>query len=278
MTQHATSVEILQSAAYIRSRLGGKIPEVAMILGSGLDTLVASIEDAIRIPYCEIPHFPVSTVSYQKGELICGDIEGKTVLCMSGRFHYYEGWEMWQSAYPIYVFRALGISAAIITNAAGGIDPEILPGTLVLLEDHIKLAPDSPLRGSNLDEFGTRFPDMQSVYDKELLALADSIAFEQGIRTAHGVYAYMTGPQYETPSEIRALRILGGTVVGMSTVPEVIAAAHCGIRVLGISCVSNAAAGITGSPLTTEEVLDTAFRIANGFEKLIRGVIHGMKI
>lgn len=260
--------EYAESAEYIK-RLIGSTPDIAIILGSGLDRIVGKMTEKVVIPYRDIPNFPVSTVSYQKGELVSGMLAGKKVLAMNGRFHYYEGWEMWQTAYPIAVMKLLGIEKMIITNAAGGIGDNVDPGDLVLITDHIKFMADSPLRGANLDEFGVRFPDMQNVYDREMMNTAEVIAKEYGISVTRGVYAYMAGPQYETPAEIRALKTMGADVVGMSTVAEVIVAAHCGIKVLCISCVSNKAAGITGNPLTEEEVLETAASIAAGFETLV---------
>ena len=260
--------EYAESAEYIK-RLIGSTPDIAIILGSGLDRIVGKMTEKVDIPYRDIPNFPVSTVSYQKGELVSGMLAGKKILAMNGRFHYYEGWEMWQTAYPVAVMKLLGIGKMIITNAAGGIGDNVDPGDLVLITDHIKFMADSPLRGANLDEFGVRFPDMQSVYDREMMNTAEVIAKEYGISVTRGVYAYMAGPQYETPAEIRALKTMGADVVGMSTVAEVIVAAHCGIKVLCISCVSNKAAGITGNPLTEEEVLETAASIAAGFETLV---------
>ena len=197
---------------------------------------------------------------------------------MNGRFHYYEGWEMWQTAYPVGVFKLLSISKLIITNAAGGIgynDTRVLtPGDLVCVTDHIKLSPDSPMRGANIPEFGDRFFDMQSVYDKDMQKLAFDSAARRGFSLKSGVYAYMAGPQYETPAEIRMLKLLGANLVGMSTVAEVIAAAQAGIRVLCISCVSNMAAGITGAALTEDEVCDTAASIKDKFGALLSDVIE----
>lgn len=263
-----------ESAESIRT-LAGTMPEIAVILGSGLGDYAACAENAVVIPYSEIPHFPVSTVSYQKGEMIIGEIGGRRVLLMNGRFHYYEGWEMWETAYPVGVFSLLGIQKMIITNAAGGINAERLErGDLVCVTDHIKLAQDSPVRGSNIDAFGERFFDMQRVYDREMATLAKKKALEAGFDLKEGVYAYMSGPQYETPAEIRMLRAMGADLVGMSTVAEVIAAAQCGIRVLCISCVSNMAAGVTGDPITEEEVLEIAAQISSRFKKLVTDVIR----
>ncbi len=272
MYQKYTIEQYKESAEYIKSKIGCT-PDIAVILGSGLDKIVDKMENAAVIPYRDIPNFPISTVSYQKGELIMGELAGKKVLAMNGRFHYYEGWEMWETAYPIGVMKLIGIEKLIITNAAGGISEAAAPGSFVLVTDHIKFMGDSPLRGPNIDELGVRFPDMQSVYDKEMISVAEEIAKENGIKTSRGVYAYMAGPQYETPAEIRALAVMGADAVGMSTAAEVIEAAHCGIRVLCVSCVSNKAAGITGEPLSEQEVLDTAASIRDGFEILITEAI-----
>lgn len=270
-----------ESAAYISERIG-QTPDIAVILGSGLGEFADRLLDKTVIPYRDIPHFPTSTVSYQKGELVCGklcydDGSEKTVLAMNGRFHYYEGWEMWQTAYPVGVFKLLGIDKMIITNAAGGIgynDTRVIePGDLVCVTDQIKLSPMSPVRGANIPEFGERFFDMQSVFDKGLRTLAFNCAAKRGFALKEGVYAYMTGPQYETPAEIQALKLLGANLVGMSTVAEVIFAAQVGIKVLCISCVSNMAAGITGNPLTEKEVLDTAATISERFKMLLTDVI-----
>ena len=268
------------SAAFIHEKItqaGLRMPSLAVILGSGLGTYAASdaVTDRIVIPYRDIPNFPTSTVSYQKGELVVGLVGEKTVLFFNGRFHYYEGWEMWQTAYPVNVCHLLGIDKMIITNAAGGINTETLePGDLVLLTDHIKLCAESPVRGRNDAAFGERFFDMQVVYDAAVRQTAHDCAASVGITLKEGVYAYMTGPQFETPAEIRMLRMVGADVVGMSTVPEIIAAAHCGMKVLGISCVTNFAAGVTGAPMTEEEVLETSAKTTNTFCALLDAVIR----
>lgn len=264
--------DYLESAEFIRSKIeeaGHAVPKLAIILGSGLGGYADRLENAVTIKYADIPHFPVSTVSYQKGELVCGLRDGVPVLAMNGRFHFYEGWEMWQTAYPVGVFKLLGIEKLIITNAAGGISPDYRPGDLVAITDHIKLSPDSPLRGANIPEFGERFFDMQRVYDKDMIALAKRKAGELGFMLKEGVYGYMAGPQYETPAEIRMLGMLGATVVGMSTVAEVIFAAQCGLPVLCISCVSNMAAGITDAAITEEEVLATGRLVSERFTALV---------
>ena len=279
MTVNPTIGMYRASAAYLEDvmqKAGLPAPSLAVILGSGLGAYASSdiVTDTVTVPYRDIPNFPTSTVSYQKGELTIGRAAGKTVLFFNGRFHYYEGWEMWQTAYPVAVCHLLGIRTMLITNAAGGITADTLePGDLVCITDHIKLCADSPVRGANIAEFGERFFDMQSVYDKSLRTLAHACANENGFALKEGVYAYMAGPQFETPAEIRALRLMGANLVGMSTVPEIIMAAQCGIRVLGISCVTNLAAGVTGAPMTEEEVLETSAKTAGRFELLLDALI-----
>lgn len=272
MLEKAGIEQYRESAEYIRSKIGST-PDVAVILGSGLGALADTLENSIVIPYREIPNFPISTVSYQKGEMVIGRLGGKLVLAMNGRFHYYEGWEMWQTAYPVGVMHLLGIRRLIITNAAGGINPSYRPGDIVHICDHIKLTANSPMRGANLPDFGERFFDMQHVHDPELGALARRCAAAQGFSLPDGVYAYMSGPQYETPAEIRMLNMLGADLVGMSTVPEIIAAAQCGIGVLGLSAVTNMAAGITGAAITEQEVLDTGAMIRTRFVRLLTDII-----
>ena len=273
MEMYRASADHIEAAI---KNAGLAAPALAVILGSGLGAYAMSdaVSDRIVIPYRDIPHFPTSTVSYQKGELVIGVVGGKTVMFFNGRFHFYEGWEMWQTAYPVNVCHLLGVPKMIITNAAGGINTEVLePGDLVILTDHIKLCAESPVRGRNDPAFGERFFDMQAVYDREMRALAHTCAENLGMKLKEGVYAYMTGPQFETPAEIRMLRIVGADVVGMSTVPEIIAAAHCGMKVLGISCVTNFAAGVTGAAMTEEEVLETSAKTMNKFCALLDAVI-----
>ncbi len=260
------------SADYIRERIK-ETPKMAIILGSGLGDYAEKLTDAVVIPYRDIPNFPVSTVWYQKGELVFGYIEGVPVLCMNGRFHFYEGYEMWQAAYPVGVFKLLGIEKMIVTNASGGICPDYRPGDLVCVYDHIKLCVESPLRGPNIPEFGVRFFDMQSVYDCELRAIAHAQAEKLGMTLHDGIYAFMGGPQYETPAEIAMLGKMGATLVGMSTVPEVIFAAQCGIKVLCISCATNMAAGVTGAPIDEDEVVEIGASVSGRFAALVTGVI-----
>ena len=261
------------SADYIASKLPS-IPDVAIVLGSGLGGTVDNLENALRIPYSEIPNFPRSTVENHKGELVYAVINGHAVLFMNGRFHYYEGYDMRTTAFHVGVFYLLGIKKLILTNAAGAINDSYVPGDLVCVTDHIKLAPDSPVRGANIPEFGTRFFDMQSVYSSKMREIAMSAAQAIGFTLREGVYAYMSGPQYETPAEIRALKVLGADLVGMSTAAEVIQAAQCHMEVLCISCVSNYAAGVSGGgTITHEEVCEIGLMVAERFKSLLYGVI-----
>ncbi|MBR7184368.1 MAG: purine-nucleoside phosphorylase [Clostridia bacterium] len=272
MLEKATIHDYRESADYLRARIGAT-PDIAVVLGSGLGALADTLEDAIVIPYRDIPHFPISTVSYQKGEMVIGRLGGKRVLAMNGRFHFYEGWEMWQAAYYVGVLKLLGVQRLIITNAAGGIKDTLRPGDIVRVSDTIKLTANSPMRGQNIPEFGERFFDMQRVHCPKMAALAHVCAKARGFSLTDGVYAFMSGPQYETPAEIRMLKLLGADVVGMSTVPEIIAAAQCGIAVLCLSAVTNMAAGITGAAITEEEVLETGARIRERFVGLLTDVI-----
>ena len=263
-----------KSADFIKTKLP-EIPDTAVILGSGLGGYADNLANSIVIKYENIPNFPKATVSNHKGELIYGEIIGavKPVLVMNGRFHFYEGYEMEDTAYPIGVFHLLGIKNMIITNATGGINLTFHPGDLVCVYDHIKLTSESPVRGANIKEFGARFFDMQSVYSKDLIAKAKECALNLGFALKDGVYAYMSGPQYETPAEIRMLRTMGADLVGMSTVAEVIQAAQCGIKVLCISCVSNYAAGIKSKPLSHEEVVEVGNEISGKFKKLVDSIL-----
>ena len=263
-----------QSAEYIQERLDGRAPELAVVLGSGLGGLADSLQDAVTIPYAEIEHFPLSTVPGHAGELVCGTLGGKPVLAMKGRFHFYEGYSMREVTYPVRVMKLLGVQKLILTNASGGVNIAYQPGDLMLIRDHIKFFDDSPLRGKNDGELGVRFPDMSCAYSEEMRAQAKAAAGELGLTLREGVYFYMPGPSFETPAEIRAIRTLGGDAVGMSTVPEAISALHAGMEVLGISCISNMAAGILPQPLTHDEVIETGARVAEKFVALLRAVIE----
>lgn len=247
--------------------------DIAVILGSGLGGYVEALEDAKSISYKEIPGFPVSTAPGHEGRWWSGRLHGKTVCMMQGRFHSYEGYDMQDVTLPIRVMKRLGVKLLILTNAAGGVNTSYRPGDLMLIEDFINLSGKNPLTGPNLDDFGPRFPDMCHVYDVPLQKLAQQVADELNIRLQKGVYCWMNGPCYESPAEIRMCRILGGDAVGMSTVPESIVANHCGMQILGISCITNMAAGILDQPLSHQEVMETGEKVKETFRALIDGVI-----
>ncbi|MDN4594125.1 purine-nucleoside phosphorylase [Polycladomyces subterraneus] len=267
--------KIKEAAEFIEERLTVR-PEIGLILGSGLGVLADEIEDAVKIPYETIPHFPVSTVEGHAGQLVIGKLEGKSVITMQGRFHLYEGYPLTAVTFPIRVMKALGVRRMIVTNAAGGVNESFEPGDLMLIRDHLNLTGRNPLIGPNHPELGVRFPDMSEAYAASLRELAQTVAKEQGLRLREGVYAGLLGPSYETPAEIRMLRKLGADAVGMSTVPEVIVARHAGIEVLGISCISNMAAGILPQPLSHEEVMETAERVKEKFIRLVKGILNQM--
>lgn len=262
------------AASLLRQKLGDFIPEIALILGSGLGDMAALAENPVVIPYGDIPGFGRATAPGHKGQLVFGTLEGKAVAIMQGRLHFYEGYSMEEIVFPIRVLRLLGCKTMISTNAAGGINLSYQVGDICLITDHIKLIFDTPLRGENLSEFGIRFPDMTLAYTPRLKALAKQVAERQAIPLHEGVYMLFPGPSYETPAEIRAARSLGADLAGMSTVPEVLAARHAGMEILGFSLVTNAAAGITGEALTEEEVLEAAQRAKSRFSALIQGCIR----
>ena len=268
--------QVQEAAAYIKEKLGGRAPEIAITLGSGLGDLADHLVDAVQIPYGEIPHFPVSTVAGHKGQFVVGKLEGREVLCMQGRFHYYEGYDLKQVTLPVRVMKLLGISTLIVTNAAGGINTGFRPGNLMLIEDHLNLTGENPLIGENLEVFGDRFFDMTVAYDAEYRALAEQLAAELNIPLQKGVYAWLTGPNYETPAEIRYLRAIGADAVGMSTVPEVLVARHSGLRGCGISCITNLAAGMGDGLLSHEEVKETADRVKVDFIRLVTALTGRM--
>jgi purine-nucleoside phosphorylase len=248
-------------------------PKIALVLGSGLGAFADEFSATTRIPYANIPHFPQSTAIGHAGKLVVGKVDEITVAGMQGRVHLYEGYSVKDVSFPIRVFARMGVQAVILTNAAGGIKREFVQGRLVVIKDHINLQSANPLSGSNDERFGPRFPDMTTAYDKRFREMTVGEGNRQGIGLYEGVYAALPGPSYETPAEIRYLRTIGADLVGMSTVPEVIAARHCGMRVLGISCVTNAAAGILDQPLDHKEVLETAERIKSQFIALLKSVI-----
>ncbi|RXJ03837.1 purine-nucleoside phosphorylase [Anaerobacillus alkaliphilus] len=251
-------------------------PEIGLILGSGLGVLAEEIENPVKIPYDEIPGFPVSTVEGHAGQLVIGTLQGKQVITMQGRFHYYEGYSLERVTFPIRVMKELGVKSLIVTNAAGGINETFTPGDLMIITDHINNFGDNPLIGPNDPAQGVRFPDMSTAYNKKLVKLAKEVAHTLEIPVKEGVYVGNTGPSYETPAEIRMLRFFGGDAVGMSTVPEVIVAKHCDLEVLGISCISNMAAGILDQPLTHEEVIETTEMVRANFLSFVKEIVKEM--
>jgi len=265
--------KINESAHFIQSRYK-ETPEIGLILGSGLGMLADEIEERTEIPYQEIPNFPVSTVAGHKGQFVFGSLKGKRVAALQGRFHYYEGYPLSTVTFPVRVMAALGVKTLIVTNAAGGVNTDFQPGDLMLITDHLNLTFQNPLIGPNDERLGERFPDMSNAYTRDLMVIAEKVANEQGVGVRHGVYAGLSGPSYETPAEIRMLRTLGADAVGMSTVPEVIVARHNGLQVLGISCISNMAAGILPQPLTHQEVMETAEKVREKFLALVTGIIQ----
>ena len=262
------------SAKTVRERLGDFVPKVAMVLGSGLGYLGDEVENPIAIDYRDIPHFKASTAPGHKGRLVFGTLEGQKVAVMQGRMHHYEGYSYEEAAYAVRVLRLLGCDTLIVTNAAGCVNTQWKAGELMLITDHIKMFSESPLRGENLPGFGVRFPDASHLYTPRLRELARQMAAEQGIPLREGVYFYCYGPQYETPAEIRAARLLGADAVGMSTAPEVIVAGHCGMEVLGLTLLSNMAAGILDQPLSEQEVLDAAAAAREKFSGLVRACLR----
>lgn len=256
-----------KSAEYIKSKIKA-VPKTAVVLGSGLGIMADELEDTVEILYKDIPNFPLSTAPSHAGKMVIN----KDIIALCGRFHFYEGYSMEQITYYVRVLKLIGVETLILTNAAGGINKDFSEGCLMVIKDHIKFFDDNPLRGQNIGEFGVRFPDMTLCYNKDLIALAKKSAEEIGFNLREGVYAFMPGPNYETPAEINALRILGADAVGMSTVPEVITARHADMKILAISCITNMAAGITGNKLTEEEVIQNAKRVMGDFIALIKSI------
>ena len=268
---------------YIKSKIGNICPKLAIVLGSGLGVLADEFEDLITIKYKDIPDFPVSTVSGHAGELLIGNISGVPVIAMNGRFHYYEGYDLEEVTFPIRVFHLLGINDLLLTNASGGINLDFQTGDFMVINDQLSFFAESALRGKNLDEFGTRFPSMSQIYDMDFSRKLFDIINKYTNRAQTGVYAYMKGPSFETPSEIKALRVLGADAVGMSTVPEAIIAKHCGMRVVGVSCITNMAAGISSSlsietnELSHEDVKETADKVKYVFKNIVKEYIQLFK-
>lgn len=270
--------KIYAARDYIRARLT-KQPEIAIILGSGLGDLAKEIADPVIIPYQDIPHFPVSTVEGHAGQLVIGGLEGKIVACMQGRFHYYEGYSMKEVTFPIRVFKALGINVLVVTNAAGGMNRNFKPGDLMIMTDHINFMGDNPLLGPNDPELGPRFPDMSEAYRKEFVELGKKVAADENIdRVQSGVYVAVSGPNFETPAELNMLSRMGADAVGMSTVPEVIVANHAGVKVFGVSCITDMAIADDLAPLEHEQVMAVANATRPRFIKLIKGFVREVKL
>lgn len=265
--------QIKQTADFLRGKIIGEMPQIAIILGSGLGSLVDYIEDKQTLRYADIPNFPVSTVEGHSGNLIFGTLNGKRVMAMQGRFHYYEGYDMKSVTFPVRVMKMLGITTLFVSNAAGGMNKEFKVGDVMVITDHINLFPENPLRGKNYEELGPRFPAMTEPYSKELIALADKIAAEKEIRLMHGVYVGTTGPTFETPAEYEYFRVIGGDAVGMSTVPEVIVARHADMRVFGISVITDLGGkDITEVP-SHEEVQKAAIMAQPTVESLMKEMV-----
>lgn len=265
--------KISLAADTLVTRIAGRKPTVGIILGSGWGSIVERAKNSVELPYSEIPGMAVSTVPGHAGKWICGDIGGRTVLIMSGRLHSYEGHDLRDIVMPVYMMKKAGVQTLIVTNAAGAVNESYSAGDMMIITDHINFASLNPLRGANDDRLGTRFPDMSSAYDRELSELAASVAEKCGLSAHRGVYLLTGGPSFETPAEIRAFRLLGADAVGMSTVPEVIAARHAGLRVLGLSCMTNMAAGVLPQPLSHAEVLETAERVRGSYRDFMEELI-----
>lgn len=275
MSKELMMKAIDETAEFISSKLE-KAPSVAMVLGSGLGDFAEQVENPVIIPFEEIPNFPKPTVEGHGGKLFIGELGGKTVLIMQGRFHYYEGYDTQTLTLPVRVFHKLGVKSIVLTNACGGINKHFKAGELMIIEDHISNFCPSPLRGAHLDEFGPRFTDMSEPYDREYIELAQKCAEELDIKVQKGVYAFWHGPSYETPAELRAYRTLGADVVGMSTVAETAVAVNCGIRVLGISCITNMTNIVSKGKTTHEEVMEMGKKVAGSFIKLLSAVLEKM--
>jgi len=261
------------SAAMVRSRCSA-LPETAIVLGSGLGDFAGTLADAITMPYGDLPYWPASRVVGHEGQLVIGNVGGTRVAALSGRVHFYEGHDLGTIVFATRVMRRIGVRRLILTNAAGGINTGFAQGALMIIDDHINMLGSNPLIGMNDDRFGTRFPDMSEVYSARLRRIADDAARAKGVPVSHGIYIAVHGPSYETPAEIRFFRTIGADAVGMSTVPEAIAARHMGIEVLGISCITNMAAGVLPQPLVHDEVMETARRVRGSFIALLEGIVE----
>jgi purine-nucleoside phosphorylase len=265
--------QIEEAAANVTGRIGAA-PDVAIVLGSGLGEFASALREAVSCGYGEIPHWPASAVVGHAGRLVVGTMAGKRVAALSGRAHFYEGHDLRTVTFPTRVLGRIGVRSLVLTNAAGGINVDFEPGTLMLIEDHLNLMGTNPLVGPNDDRLGVRFPDMSEVYSERLRAVAADASRATGVPLARGIYVALHGPSYETPAEIRYLRTIGADAVGMSTVPEAIVARHMGIEVLGISCITNAAAGVLPQPLVHEEVMDVARRVRAEFCSLLEAIVE----
>lgn len=263
-----------KSADFIKERIGSLNPKIAIILGSGLGVLSDEFEEKVVLKYADIPNFPISTVKGHAGELIIGKINGKEVIAMNGRFHYYEGYDLKESTFPVRVFKLLGVEKIIITNAAGGVNTDFQVGDFMVINDYLSFFAESVLRGPNLEEFGERFSDMSETFDKKLSEQLKNIVQKHTGRSPIGVYAYMKGPTFETPAEIRALRTLGADAVGMSTVPEAVVAHHCGMTAVAVSCITNMAAGVLDEKLSSDDVNKAAQMVENKFKMIIKEFIE----
>ncbi len=262
-----------ETAAAVRGRCGA-LPGTAIVLGSGLGDFADTLLDAVATPYGDLPHWPASQVVGHAGRLVIGNVAGKRIAALSGRVHFYEGYDLGTVVFATRVMGRLGVKRIILTNAAGGINTGFAQGALMIIDDHINMLGSNPLVGSNDDRVGPRFPDMSEVYSARLRTIADDAARAKGVQVSHGIYIAVHGPSYETPAEIRFFRTIGADAVGMSTVPEAIAARHMGLEVLGISCITNMAAGVLPQPLVHDEVIDTARRVRGSFIALLEGIIE----
>ena len=263
---------VAEAAAWVRGHAGA-VPTVAVVLGSGLGAFAERVSEAQSFPYTDIPHWPSADVVGHAGRLVLGRVQERDVVVLAGRAHFYEGHDLRTVTFAVRVLGVLGISTVILTNAAGGVNTSFTKGALMVIDDHLNLMGGNPLIGPNEERFGPRFPDMSEVYSRRLRGIADAAAEDAGVAVTHGVYAALHGPSYETPAEIRYLRGIGADAVGMSTVPEAIVARHLGLEVLGISCITNMAAGVLPQPLDHAEVMETARRVAADFMRLLEGII-----
>ena len=264
--------KIREALQYLKTRTSLE-PEIGIVLGSGLGNLAELIENPVKVSFSEIPHFPVSTVEGHDGKMIFGHLEGKTVLVLKGRVHHYEGYSMQEVTFPIRIMQAIGVKTLILSNACGGLSADLEVGELVLIKDHINLVGENPLRGKNEEKLGPRFPDMSKAYDHELIEIAEKVASQQAIKLTKRVYAIVSGPCYETEAEANFLRIIGADIVGMSTVPECIVANHAGMKVLGISCVTDISPPHGTEEITHEMVVEIALRVQPVFIKLVKSIL-----